>query len=319
MSNDLLQLRRHEKDFLLRLDNNYVLRFDQTYQQMSEKLVQLDTLMLALNIDENELNALSQSLDEYTLLFGQLVELQTEIGLTPSSGLLADLNRINGQLQEQSLVHKQPLLQTLWSEVVLTEKRMLLQPNTQSIRHFSRLLEQFSVALQSFSAPQRPSLLALLEQYRLSAQRLTSAVEQMGFTHQKGLRGEFRSKAHQVEAQFNSYITSLLPTIALEEQEVKRNSLLIMGFTALALVLLLIKSFATFHHAFANFVMFFHRCKRKYQRLDERKLGFSEFKSLAALANEMVDAKKETERQLRKMEKQLAALNQQSKSDFSVD
>ena len=81
-----------------------------------------------------------------------------------------------------------------------------------------------------------------------------------------------------------------------------------MAATAIALVLLLVKSFATFHNAFANFVMFFYRCKREYQRLDTRKLGFSEFRSLAALANEMVDAKKQTELKLKQMEQQVNQL-----------
>ena len=133
----------------------------------------------------------------------------------------------------------------------------------------------------------------------------------MGFTHRDGLRGEFRGKAHAVEEQLSEYIRDLLPQIAAEEQDVRYNSLFIMATTAIALILLLIKSFATFHNAFSNFVMFFYRCKREYQRLDERKLGFSEFKSLAALANEMVDSKKKSELKLKQLEKEISHLKLQ--------
>ena len=72
--------------------------------------------------------------------------------------------------------------------------------------------------------------------------------------------------------------------------------------TSVAVILLLIKSFANFHRSFANFVLFFDRCKRQYQRIDPKQLGFSEFRSLAALANEMVESRRQIERRLEKLE-----------------
>jgi len=83
-------------------------------------------------------------------------------------------------------------------------------------------------------------------------------------------------------------------------------SISIAVMTSIVLILVLIKSFATFHRAFANFVMFFYRCKRQYQKIDTRKLGFAEFKSLAELANEMVESRKSIEDRLASVEAELA-------------
>ncbi|GAB3021123.1 hypothetical protein GCM10027098_15690 [Bowmanella dokdonensis] len=55
--------------------------------------------------------------------------------------------------------------------------------------------------------------------------------------------------------------------------------------------------------------MFFYRCKRDYcQRLDERKLGFAEFRSMACVANEMVEAHRQVEQQLKEANRELERL-----------
>ena len=80
----------------------------------------------------------------------------------------------------------------------------------------------------------------------------------------------------------------------------------IAALTSVVLILVLIKSFATFHRAFVNFLTFFYRCKRQYQKIDTGKLGFAELKSLAELANEMVESKRNIEARLASVEAELA-------------
>ena len=71
------------------------------------------------------------------------------------------------------------------------------------------------------------------------------------------------------------------------------------------LILVLIKSTATFHRAFVNFLTFFYRWKRQYQIINTRKLGVAELKSLAELANEMVESKRDIEARLASVEAEL--------------
>src|SRR5690606_8909758 len=97
------------------------------------------------------------------------------------------------------------------------------------------------------------------------------------------------------------------------EQQVKRNGLLIAGLTSLALIILLIRRFITFQRAFSDFVLFFYRCKREYQRMDEKKLGFAEFKARAAVANEMVEARRNMEVRLQHANEQLQKLSQEQR------
>ena len=110
-----------------------------------------------------------------------------------------------------------------------------------------------------------------------------------------------------MEALLKRIDQALQPILEKQQQQVKIYSLTIAGMTSVALLLILVKSFATFHHAFANFVMFFYRCKRQYQKMDPRQLGFAEFKSLAELANEMVESRRDIEHKLAIAEAELAS------------
>ena len=142
--------------------------------------------------------------------------------------------------------------------------------------------------------------------YKEAVGALAIANQTLGLTHNAGLIGRFRRQAHNVEQQLTLIDNALQPIIENQEQKVKIYSISIAVLTSVLLILILVKSFATFHRAFSNFVMFFYRCERQYQRMDPRKLGFAEFKSLAELANEMVESRQAIEERLAVVEAELA-------------
>ena len=142
----------------------------------------------------------------------------------------------------------------------------------------------------------------MLVDFRRQINRLVEVKQQIGLTEQQGLRGQFRQQAHRVEADLKALDNALQPVLVSHKEQATVFSTVIAVLTSIALILLLIKSFATFHRSFANFVLFFYRCKRQYQRIDPKQLGFSEFRSLAALANEMVESRRQIERRLAKLE-----------------
>jgi signal transduction histidine kinase len=75
--NDVLMLRRHEKDFLLRKDSAYVVLFN----KLADKLI-------ASGLSEKTKN----NLNAYKLYFGQLAELQNRIGNNLNEGFMADFS-----------------------------------------------------------------------------------------------------------------------------------------------------------------------------------------------------------------------------------
>ena len=80
----LLQLRRHEKDFLLRRDADYYQRFGQTFQQMQ-------ALMQSLGAVERQ--QVQRLAADYQQAFANLVSAYQQAGLDHNSGLQGEMRR----------------------------------------------------------------------------------------------------------------------------------------------------------------------------------------------------------------------------------
>ena len=80
----LLQLRRHEKDFLLRRDADYYQRFGQTFQQMQALMQSLDA------VERQQVQRLAA---DYQQAFANLVSAYQQAGLDQNSGLQGEMRR----------------------------------------------------------------------------------------------------------------------------------------------------------------------------------------------------------------------------------
>ncbi len=310
LEQELLQLRRHEKDFLLRHQMDYYHRFTARSQAFSQDLVKLSPLLDAYALPVEQTGVLAQSMDDYQRLFQKVVTLQSQIGLTRQSGLQGKLSGIENSMDRDSFFAYGTQAYQRKVALQLATRNYLLTPEGFYRQTVSQTLEQLR---QSAAISNNKTAGALVSEYASNFNELAESIVAMGLTHNEGLRGEFRRQAHDVEDKLNSIETALQPLITAQQQQVRVYSLSIAAVTSLALILLLVKSFATFHHAFANFVMFFYRCKRQYQKIDTRQLGFAEFKSLAELANEMVESRRDMEKKLAKAEAKLEEHNTPAK------
>ncbi len=94
--NSLLMMRRHEKDFLLRLDNKYVAKYGSAHIALINTINQT-----SLSLDDH--NKTIKYLDIYASHFQQLVNNKRLLGLTENEGLRADLNNsISNALEHQN-------------------------------------------------------------------------------------------------------------------------------------------------------------------------------------------------------------------------
>lgn len=311
LSNALLQLRRHEKDFLLRHDPEYVSRFEQRAASFNDTILRIKPHYTDMQDARILFEQLEESLRHYQQGFSQLVTLQTELGLDENSGYQGAFREATHRLEEVFTRHNQTELQVLLLQMRRSEKDFLLRKRLTYVEREAQLYQQLFQAIRQSSELNQTELLTLLKQYQQGFLQLVAGHQQIGLEPTLGLRGQFRQQAHGLESQLESLNSKLGVMIDDAEQRVERNSLVIMLVTAGALIILLVKSYITFQRAFLNFVMFFYRCKREYQHMDGKKLGFSEFKYLATIANEMIDARRDIERQLQAANKQIAKLEQQ--------
>ncbi|QQD21059.1 HAMP domain-containing protein [Oceanospirillaceae bacterium ASx5O] len=109
----MLMLRRHEKDFMLRLDAAYIQRFNDGTEPLRSALI--------LNQQENDTTQAEALLDQYQNRFMQLVKAQQDMGLTESEGLQGEMrdtihqtDSIFKQLREQLDTELQALTQSVY-------------------------------------------------------------------------------------------------------------------------------------------------------------------------------------------------------------
>lgn len=88
---NILYLRRHEKDFLLRHDQSYLRAFQ----------ARADIILTALGKKPSANKKAIEHLREYQKLFLALAELQTRIGASSNGGLRSELNDLTVQISEQ--------------------------------------------------------------------------------------------------------------------------------------------------------------------------------------------------------------------------
>lgn len=300
MGQDLLQMRRHEKDFLLRHETVYYDKFLERSYEFKGRLTTLVPLFNEYRLPVADVESLSSSIEAYSGTFRQVVSLQERIGLSQNDGLRARITELENTLSEGLRAQDSQASELLTGIQLATRNYQINQEGVyarQMMTLSERLASEYSgTALLS----------GTLVQYREALLQLVDAFTTYGVTHNEGLRGEFRQSAHNVETQLKGVDAALQPMIEQQEAQVRIYSLSIAALTSVVLILVLIKSFATFHRAFVNFLTFFYRCKRQYQTIDTRKLGFAELKSLAELANEMVESKRDIEARLASVEAELA-------------
>lgn len=84
----LLQMRRHEKDYMLRKDEEYVKRFDSRYKILLERIT-------ALGEDRG---VSLQFLRRYRTLFFKLVSYEEQIGISPSEGIRNEVKQLSNAI-----------------------------------------------------------------------------------------------------------------------------------------------------------------------------------------------------------------------------
>ncbi|MDP5039631.1 MAG: hypothetical protein NWQ26_02010 [Paraglaciecola sp.] len=311
LSQGLLQLRRHEKDFMLRLDPHYIEMFRQRAEQFSEQIEQIKSYFDEFTQSERAFNELHSSFVLYHSQFLALSRLQQQIGLDENKGYQGQFRQATHALEQELIAQKRVNMHIVLLQIRRSEKDFLLRKNRQYVEQEQRLYQQLQAAMHSLEPNDEALLQGHLDTYQQGFMQLVAAYQEMGLDHNSGLQGQFRQQAHELEAQLNEVSHQFEILISEAEYQVERNSLLIMAVTSLILIVVLLRSYLTFQRAFLNFVMFFYRCKREYQHMDSNKLGFAEFKYLATIANEMIDARRDIERQLQAAHQHIAKLKQE--------
>lgn len=192
---DLLMLRRHEKDFLARRDSKYIGRFDTTFEQLSQRIVDLQQTLASqqLNLNQQKSQIVS-TLDQYQSQFHQLAQLVNQInGKDSPTSLSSQLNTDRLELKQAVNQQQDQVLKVTLLELLESDLSYLASPSEESIALFQQ-------SLTRFASRQLPDeIVQEFVQYQQSANAHIDAIEKLGLTSSLGLRGSLRANVHKTE------------------------------------------------------------------------------------------------------------------------
>ncbi|MFZ6042089.1 methyl-accepting chemotaxis protein [Vibrio natriegens] len=201
----LLNLRRNEKDFLLRSDLKYLEKFNDNvdlFIQLEEELAEILT-----HYDLPSSHQLRTDLLAYQRGFQTLASASQQYGLSSENGLLG---------------RYEPLL--------LDAKKLADHQQILALIHFDNAVKAGQFEPNSLGGIDAPELLKV-------AKQLANQKQIIGVAYNKGLLGETRALSHAVETQFDTF-SSMIDSAATQREE--SMSTIKQVITALVLIVLFV-------------------------------------------------------------------------------
>jgi len=199
----MLNLRRAEKDFMLRKDMAFATRFNELladFNKLNQQLGSDDTLAAVVG----ELTRLEQLMSGYGKAFNDLVAQQQKIGLGPEDGLYGKLRAAVHKVEEGlKQLDQQGLLITML-QLRRAEKDFMLRSDIQYLARFEAIHQTFQQNLAALPEAEQGNLVALSEQYRRDFIALVEGAQQLGLNENEGLRNQMRELVHQTDQGFAS-------------------------------------------------------------------------------------------------------------------
>lgn len=198
LTNDMLMLRRHEKDFLLRKKMKYIDKFEKRIELMRGNISSLSQQLSYAPELQADLNTALSLLNQYHQKLDALVALDKRIGLTKDKGLLGQFNKAEANLQ-------QTVANTGDSQAISSILNLVLLENDFQSHFDLTAKSQLDENIQSahrYMVQVNLSAAESVKSFESAAQALAEALQQRGLDQNSGLRGELRSSIHQVESLF---------------------------------------------------------------------------------------------------------------------
>ncbi|WFD10957.1 methyl-accepting chemotaxis protein [Tepidibacter hydrothermalis] len=197
----VLELRKNEKDFLLRELTNpqffetgkskYIDKFNSNFENLQNQIKKTKEYKEIYSNQEysNQIKEMEKLVDSYHSMFIQVAQKTSEVGFD-QYGLVGELTNIQNSIKTLSSSNE---INFLLLKANMTKQHYFLTKNEQ---YFNELLSIFS-DMKSLSNDS--SLTSLLNNYEDTLNQIHSINKEIGLTSSEGLRGQYRNTIHQFE------------------------------------------------------------------------------------------------------------------------
>lgn len=198
LERDVLVLRRHEKDFLMRRDLSYKDKFVKTMQELNQGMTLLEQEFNAHDIDTSSLKTFRQQTALYQQKFELLVATAEQVGLDPQSGLYGTLRAAAHQLEAEFEQVSNDALMVSLLQLRRAEKDFMLRSDLKYLDSFNAEFSRFKSLLSGQNA--NPALRSAADSYAEAYRNLVAGSQTMGLKHDQGIMGDMRKAVHETES-----------------------------------------------------------------------------------------------------------------------
>ncbi|PSU32625.1 methyl-accepting chemotaxis protein [Photobacterium lutimaris] len=223
----LLNLRRNEKDFMMRMDMKYRSAFEDNYTRYQSLQADLASRAQHLSLSISQLDQFTAVTAKYREGMLALIAGYQQLGLSNNEGLLREYFSTVDTLVHTASAQGEGI-GPLFS-LVMASKVMVLEGDQSSMADYQ--------ALKQTHEAQLSALFGLnFQRYQQAAEQARLQLVQIGLSHNEGLRGDIRRQAHQVEQMFSVVKQQLDKTVADEQHKLTTLLSIIVVLVVLALL-----------------------------------------------------------------------------------
>jgi methyl-accepting chemotaxis protein len=187
----LLELRKNEKDFLVRKDLKYLDNFQKNTLDIEKIRNILDEEFINLNINQSELTNYKNVIDEYSNIFTNIVRIQEKIGLNPEDGLYGALRESVHLVQEFAKKSNDNYLLATIYDLRKQEKDFMLRLDEQYVDKFNKIITKLE------NDEKYKDLNKIIIDYRTNFLNLVEAEKEKGLNENSGLMKNMRDIVHK--------------------------------------------------------------------------------------------------------------------------
>ena len=243
-----LQLRRHEKDYLVRLSDKYEQRY---FEQVEKTLQDVDTLKSNKNFgNESEVQQIEAGISSHKTQFSNVVSMRKELGVTPTEGLEGELrnavHNVEAQLDEVAAkmfdTSKIDAVRVQMLMLRRHEKDFMLRGTEKYVKKFVDRIETFlkTVSASQLSIKQKKKIGIEITSYKSAF--LTWSKTKLAFVSEvkslSAIYAEFSPVINQLIADYQE-ISVKANNSRLDNETLSNNVMLMSIISIIAIIVLL--------------------------------------------------------------------------------
>ncbi|MDD3025613.1 MAG: methyl-accepting chemotaxis protein [Aliarcobacter skirrowii] len=237
LAKDLLDLRKDEKDFFLRLDTKYIENFNKTMEEINSNISILNNLLKTYNIETKELEIYNNLINDYQNTFKIYTDKQKEIGLTHNLGLYGQLREAVHSVEEYATKSNNNKLLADVYNLRKQEKDFILRSDLRYVENFKSIIQNLINNLDENDRNKE----ALIK-YQNSFLFFVNARIEMGLDQNQGLQLQMRALVNDIE-EINANLMNILSTTI--NNKISSSNILIFIFITIFMSMILVIIFLT--------------------------------------------------------------------------